>query len=382
MHIALFSSTIEPKDGYGNITCELAKELHRQGIDLTVFLPKHQKDTAAAMSLPFKTVCTLPKYVYRIFERNGLGYFRTVDVASFDLVHDLFSFPYCIIATRSAKKSGKPLVMGAQGTHGVRPLTYWPERWLLKQCYNRAAAIAVPSAYTKKRIREEAKRDYAIDVIHNGVRFDRFQKTVDTMSVHNRYPGKKILLTVGGLWGRKGHDLVLRALPKVLKKHPNVVYVIVGDGNARADLEALATHIGVRSAVDFAGRKSGDELVAHFQACDIYVHTPKIVDQNKFEGFGIVYLEASACGKPIVATDAGGIRDAVLDTVTGLIAPDGNVAGITDRITRLLDDEALAKHLGESGRTYAKKNDWSVIAKQYIAMYERALKIGGDRFLP
>ena len=71
--------------------------------------------------------------------------------------------------------------------------------------------------------------------------------------------------------------------------------------------------------VEFAGRKSGDELVSYFQLCDIYVHTPKVVDL-KFEGFGIVYLEASACGKPIVATDAGGVRDAVIDGETGLIA--------------------------------------------------------------
>ena len=373
MRVALFSSTIEPKDGYGNITFELAHELHKEGVDVTLFLPKNQSDAAAALALPFQTICTLPKYVYRIFERNGLGYFRTVDVSGFDIVHDLFSFPYCIVAARSAEKAQKPLVIGAQGTHGVRPLTYRPERWLLKQCYKHADVIAVPSQYTKKRILEEAGENYAIDVIHNGVRFERFQKTVDMESVRHRYAGKKILLTVGGLWGRKGHDLVLHALPDVLKKHPNTVYAIVGDGNARADLETLATDLGIREAVDFVGRKSGDDLVAYFQACDIYVHTPKIVDQNKFEGFGIVYLEASACGKPIVATDAGGIRDAVLDNETGLIVPEGDTVAIAKQITQLLDDEALAKRLGERGRAYAKENDWSGIAKKFVEIYKRVV---------
>lgn len=371
MRVALFSSTIEPKDGYGNITFELAHELHAQGIDLTLFLPKNQGDAAAAMSLPFAISCTLPKYVYRIFEKSGPGYFRTIDLSDFDVVHDLFSFPYCIIATRSAKKAHKPLVIGAQGTHGVRPLTYRPERLLLKRCYQRADAIVVPSQYTKKRILEEAKENYAIDVIHNGVRFERFQKPVDTASVRNRYARKKILLTVGGLWGRKGHDLVLRALPDVLKKHPDTMYAIIGDGNARTDLEALATDLGVRKAVDFVGRKSGDDLVAYFQACDIYVHTPKIVDQNKFEGFGIVYLEASACGKPIVATDAGGIRDAVLDNETGLIVTDGDISAISQSITRLLDDESLVKKFGERGKVYAKENDWGAIAKKFVEIYKK-----------
>lgn len=371
MRVALFSSTIEPKDGYGNITFELSRELHAQGIDLTLFLPKNQKEAAERLALPFSVQCELPQYVYRIFERNGLGYFKTIDVSSFDLVHDLFSFPYCIPAARSAKKYGKPLVMGAQGTHGVRPLTYCPERWLLKKCYTQAKAIVVPSEYTKKRILEEAKVDYAIDVIHNGVHFERFQKATDTASIRNRYQGKKMLLTVGGLWGRKGHDLVLRALPDVLKKHPNVMYSIVGDGNARADLEVLTKELGLTANVDFAGRKSGNDLVAYFQTCDIYVHTPRVVDTNKFEGFGIVYLEASACGKPIVATDAGGIRDAVLDNETGLIVPDGDTAAISDRIIRLLDDEALSQQLGNNGRVYAKKNDWSGIAKQCIEIYRK-----------
>ncbi len=373
MRVALFSSTIEPKDGYGNITYELTRELHAQGIDLTLFLPKNQKEAADRMALPFSVHCALPKYVYRIFERNGPGYFRTFDVSSFDVVHDLFSFPYCIPAARSAKKYGKPLVMGAQGTHGVRPLTYRPERWLLKKCFSQANAIAVPSAYTKKRILEEAKEDFAIDIIHNGVRFDRFQKKTDTESIKKRYAGKKMLLTVGGLWGRKGHDLVLRALPDVLKKHPNVMYSIVGDGNARTDLEALTKELGMTANVDFAGRKSGDDLVAYFQACDIYVHTPRVVDKNKFEGFGIVYLEASACGKPIVATDAGGIRDAVLDNETGLIVPDGDIAAISEKIIRLLDDQNLAKKLGDRGRAYAKENDWNGIAKKFVGLYEKVL---------
>lgn len=374
MKVALLSSTIEPKDGYGNITFELSSALHAKGIDCTLFLPKTQADAAAALALPFPVQTNLPAYVFRIFERHGPWYFKPLDLHGFDLVHDLFGFPYCVLATLSAKRSGRPMVMGAQGTHGVRPLGYWPERPLLKWCYKNAGGIAVPSAYTRKRILEEAKENYPIDIIHNGVRFERFQKAVDTASIRSRFSRKKILLTVGGLWGRKGHDLILRALPDILKTHPDTMYAIVGDGNARMDLERLAEELKVRHAVEFAGRKSSDELVAWFQACDVYVHTPKIVDSNKFEGFGIVYLEASACGKPIVATDAGGIRDAVLDGETGLIAAADDVPGIAKNVIRLLGDAALRHRLGDCGRAYAKEHDWALIADQYIAWYERSMK--------
>jgi phosphatidylinositol alpha-1,6-mannosyltransferase len=372
MRIALLSSTADPRDGYGNITVELSRALHTAGIDLTLFLPRSQKQAAADQAFPFPTSCTLPNYVFRIFERSGPDYFLPRSFKGFDLVHDLFAFPHCIVAAISSAYSGVPFVTGAQGTHGVRPLTYRPERWLLKWCYSRARGIAVPSQYTRDNIWKYAKQKYPIDIIHNGVRYDRFQKDVDTESIRKTYHGKRILLTVGGLWGRKGHDLVIRSLPEVLKAHPNTVYVIVGDGTARGELEQLATQCGVRDKVDFVGRKSGDELVAYFQACDVYVHTPRVTGL-KFEGFGIVYLEASACGKPIVATDAGGIRDAVIDGVTGLIAGNEDVDGIAKRIVQILSDDGLAKRLGEQGKDYACEHDWSVIAQRYMEWYGRAL---------
>jgi phosphatidylinositol alpha-1,6-mannosyltransferase len=372
MRLALFSSTAEPKDGYGNITWELTHALVKLSVDCTLFLPRSQKAFVDQASLPCKTRCVLPEYVFRMYQPAGFQYFRSVDVSDYDLVHDLFAFPYCVPALLSAKKYGKPFMTGAQGTHGVRPLTYFPERWLLKYCYKNAAAIAVPSAYTKEKILELAKQQYPIDVIHNGVHFERFQKQVDTSAVRSRYGNKKILLTVGGLWGRKGHDLVLKALPQILKEHPNTMYVIVGDGNGRPDLEALTKELGIENSVDFVGRKSGDELVAYFQASDIYVHTPKVVGL-KFEGFGIVYLEASACGKPIVATDAGGIRDAVKDGETGIVVPDGDVDAVANAVKRLLDHPEQADAMGRNGKSYAALHDWSNIAKQYISLYDRVL---------
>ena len=371
MQIALFSSTINPKDGYGNITKEYCAQLQSKGQSFVLFLPKSQKEVTDDTDYPFEIRFELPEYIFRIYQPKALGYFRPINVAEFDLVHSLFAFPYCLLAQRSAKKYKKPYILGAQGTHGVRPLTYFPEKLFLKSCYKNASGIQVPSEYTKQKIFEHAGTQYPITVIHNGVHFDRFQKQVDVQSIREKYAGKKILLTVGGLWGRKGHDLVLQMLHNVIQKYPDIVYVIVGDGNSRENLENLATELGIRDSVDFVGRKSGDELVAYFKACDVYVHTPKVLDL-KFEGFGIVYLEASACERPIVATDAGGIRDAVIDGETGLIADDGDVQGIADRVMQLLEDPALASKMGQAGAEYARKNDWNSIADQYIHLYSQA----------
>ncbi len=370
MKVAVFSPTVLPLDGYGNITYELVTKLITSDIEPVLFLPESQKQTVAELGLNVETRCVLPNYIFRIYQPRGLKFLRSYDASECDVVHSLFAFPYCIPAMLSARKYKKPFIMGAQGTHGVRPLTYFPEKLLLKSCYKHAKAITVPSAFTQSKIQEYAKQQYPIDIIHNGVHFDRFQKQVDTSAIKNAYPGKKILLTVGGLWGRKGHDLVLRALAQIKEKRSDVAYVIVGEGNTQESLQELSKELGVEDMVDFVGRKSGDDLVAYYKACDIYVHTPRVTGL-KFEGFGIVYLEASACGKPIVAADAGGIRDAVLDGETGLIAPDGDVDAIADHILTVLGDEDLASRMGAAGREYAKKNDWNAIASQFVNLYSQ-----------
>jgi phosphatidylinositol alpha-1,6-mannosyltransferase len=238
----------------------------------------------------------------------------------------------------------------------------------LQYCYEHAVRSVVPSVRTRELIWQYAEKEYPIDVIHNGVDLPRFKKQVDVQSVKKKYEGKKILLTVGGLWGRKGQDFVIRALPEILKKHPDTVYCIVGKGSTLEDLTKLAEELGVRDSVDFAGPKSGDELVAYFKACDIYVHTPRITGL-KFEGFGIVYIEAGACGKPSVATDAGGIRDAVVDGETGLVVPADDVSGIANAVSTLLSDDSLRERMGKAAEDYASKHDWMIIGKQFVDLY-------------
>ena len=303
MRVALFSSTIEPKDGYGNITYELTRSCTRRESTSRCFFKKPERGCRPD-GTSLLVHCALPKYVYRIFERNGPGYFRTFDVSSFDVVHDLFSFPYCIPAARSAKKYGKPLVMGAQGTHGVRPLTYRPERWLLKNAS--ARPMQLPYRVHIRRNESSKRRRKTL----RSTSFITASASTGSRRKPIRNPSKNVMQEKNasdGRWvmGAQGHDLVLRALPDVLKKHPNVMYSIVGDGNARTDLEALTKELGMTANVDFAGRKSGDDLVAYFQACDIYVHTPRVVDKKQIRRLRYRLSRGERLRQPIVATDAG-----------------------------------------------------------------------------
>ena len=123
--------------------------------------------------------------------------------------------------------------------------------------------------------------------------------------------------------------------------------------------------------VEFLGRIEHDNIMKYFYLCDIYVHTPKFSRDLKFEGFGLVYLEAGACGKPVIAADAGGIRDAIVDGQTGLIAKNEDIDDISNKISQLLDDDNLRRKMGEAGREYAKQHNWSIIIDKFIDKYKK-----------
>lgn len=367
MNIAIFSETIDVTNGHGNITYELCLALHRAGVAFTLFLPK---DEPLDRTYPFPVRRELPRYIFRVPTPRTFGHlFGSVNLKGFDLLHCLFAFPHSYFASRIADRHGIPLIMGAQGTYGVLPLTFPVERMMLMHSYKKAKAIIVPSEFTKREILKYARTFFEIDVIHNGVNFERFSTPVAIEDLKERFKGKRVLATVGGLKNRKGQDLVIRALPKVLEKHPDVVYVVVGGGDP-SDFKALAREVGVEDHVVFTGRVSDDDIVRYFQLTDIYVHTPRLTNLN-FEGFGIVYLEAGAAGKPVVATDSGGIRDAVVHGKTGLIARDEDVEDIAEKIISLLSDPISMKALGEGGVAYAKEHTWDKIAEQFMVFYTR-----------
>ncbi len=368
MHIALFSSTADVKNGYGNITVEMCRALKALGVEFTLFLPEAEKKFHAQYIPEISTVFSLPPYIFELKNPKSLLYFKNIDLSGYDIVHSILDFPYCVLAARLAKKYKKPFMMGSQGTYGVVPLLRFPDRLALEFAYSQAKKIIVPSEYTKDVILKHTKKHYEIDVVHNGVNFERFAAPCDASAIRAAYPGKTIFLTVGGLKERKGQDLVIESLAIVKKSYKDFIYILVGAGEFRSVLEAKAKECGVSDQVVFAGSQDSSALVTYFHACDVYVHTPKVVHYN-FEGFGIVYLEAGACGKPSVATNSGGVADAVIDGETGIILQDGDTEGVAGALLELSTNAVLRKKMGESGQAYAKGHDWSLIARRYLGYY-------------
>ena len=161
------------------------------------------------------------------------------------------------------------------------------------------------------------------------------------------FEGKRVLLTVGRVVPRKGMDTIIRALPSLIETFPDLHYLLVGRGEYRATLEALAAELGVSDHVTFVGSVADGELVEHYRLCDLFVMPNRELPNHDTEGFGLVFLEANACGKPVIGGRAGGVVEAVRDGENGLLVNGDDVADVSRAIASVLGDEALADRLSD-----------------------------------
>ncbi|MGI5468303.1 glycosyltransferase family 4 protein [Streptomyces sp. CA-132043] len=177
---------------------------------------------------------------------------------------------------------------------------------------------------------------------------------------------RPVVVCVSRLVPRKGQDTLIEALPRIRTEVPDAALLIVGGGPYEKELRALAAARGVGDAVHFTGAVPWEELPAHYGAGDVFAMPCRTRRGGlDVEGLGIVYLEASATGLPVVAGDSGGAPDAVLDGETGWVVPGGSPAAAADRIVPLLQDPALRRRMGERGRAWVEEKwRWDLLAER------------------
>ncbi|MFF2653376.1 glycosyltransferase family 4 protein [Streptomyces sp. NPDC058045] len=164
---------------------------------------------------------------------------------------------------------------------------------------------------------------------------------------------RPVVVCVSRLVPRKGQDTLIEAMPRVLAAHPDTVLLIVGGGPYEADLRRLARERGVDASVRFTGAVPWAELPAHYGAGDVFAMPCRTRRGGlDVEGLGIVYLEASATGLPVLAGESGGAPDAVLDGETGWVVPGGAPEQTAERLVLLLSDPELRARMGERGRAW------------------------------
>lgn len=228
-------------------------------------------------------------------------------------------------------------------THGI-------EVWNIKKNFyaktlKTAAMITAVSSYTKKRIIEQIPEvEKKIFILFNSIDGERFKIKEKSLDLSRKYglENKKVILTVARLSAGekyKGYDKVILSLPEIILKIPNVAYLLVGSGDDELRIKKMVGDLKLENYVIFTGVVEAKELIDYYNIADVFVMP------SKGEGFGIVFLEALACGKPVIAGNSDGSRDAVLDGELGLLVNPDNVDEIAKTIIDILDRNAPSRLL-------------------------------------
>jgi len=232
------------------------------------------------------------------------------------------------------------------------------KKYLTLKILKDANFIIVNSNYTKNLILQEGIAEEKINVIYPGVEKNIPLLAKEGVGVVNKYSNNKILLTLGRLVKRKGQDMVIKSLPSILEKFPNLIYIIAGEGPDKEYLENLAKENNVEKNVIFAGKIKDEEKSAYYNKSDIFIMPARDI-AGDVEGFGIVYLEAGLHNKPVIAGRSGGAIESVLDEKTGLLVDSENIGKISSAVIKLLFDKELASNLGRKGKERAlTKFNW------------------------
>jgi phosphatidylinositol alpha-1,6-mannosyltransferase len=178
--------------------------------------------------------------------------------------------------------------------------------------------------------------------------------------------GRPVVVCVSRLVDRKGQDTLLRAWPAVRAHGGDPALLLVGSGPADGQLRRLASELGVADSVLFTGQVPAAQLPAYYDAGDVFAMPCRTRRRGlDVEGLGIVYLEASATGLPVIAGDSGGAPDAVLRGETGYVVPGRDVAAVAGRIGQLLADPAGARAMGEKGLAWVDREwRWDLVAQR------------------
>lgn len=309
---------------------------------------------------PWLRPSSLPAYARLLL--RGLGTGLRFDFTS---VHAGRVLPEGLVAWCVARLLRKPLVIYAHGEE----ITTWrrsPRRLrAMRFAYRHADRVIANSAFTREQLLKLGVFPEAIVVIHPGVDLEHFHpgyETADLRAAIGLSVQQQLILSVGRLSRRKGFDRVIESLPHLLARGLDVHHALIGIGEDRAYLENVARERGVADRVHFLGHVAPEDLPRWYCAADVFAMPNREIDGDT-EGFGMVFVEAAACGVPAVAGLAGGTGDAVVDGVTGLRI-DGDVEhAVHDALWRLLGDADLKSAMARNALTRARESfDWGHVA--------------------
>lgn len=342
------------------------KEIHIVTADVpgAAEVDAHHPNTVHRLDLkriPWLKPESLAMYL-RLFARS----MRLALSHRFDAVHAGRALPEGLVAWLVARITGRSVVIYAHGeelTTWGRGGKYQAMRFALRH----ADRVIANSDFTRDELLRMGVDDARITLINPGVDTARFRPGLpcdDLKAQIGLQPGQKLILSVGRLSRRKGFDMVVRSLPELVRRGLDVHYALIGIGEDEAYLENLARELGVVERLHRLGHVTPEDLPRWYNACDVFAMPNREINGDT-EGFGMVFIEAGACGKPVIAGLAGGTGAAVVDGVTGLRVEGADFSQVTKALVGLLQDGAYACSLGAGGLSRAQAEfGWDRVAEK------------------
>ncbi|KKR04442.1 MAG: Glycosyltransferase, group 1 family protein [Parcubacteria group bacterium GW2011_GWC2_39_14] len=242
------------------------------------------------------------------------------------------------------------------------------KRWITRRILSSADWVMTNSEFTQTLLRKlfpdiEVKTEIVYPCPN--INLEKVPQVIkENIIKNNDLSSKKVILTVGRLVERKGHDMVLKALPVVLKSVPETRYIVVGRGPDQSRLKQLAIELGIEKQVLFYEKVGDYELPAFYDLADVFAMPCREMPDGDVEGFGIVFLEAGNYKKPVIAGRSGGAVEAVEHNVNGLLVDPQNENEIAQALISLLQNKDKARTLGEKGYYRVQEQfNWAEQAK-------------------
>lgn len=369
-----------------------AKALREAGIELKVISPvpftpfpfskiakkwgeyanTPREDVIDGIEVRYPRFVSFPKGLF--YERQGYLMFRglkaslekAISTEKYDIIHVHRAFPDGYATMLGIKNHRIPMVVTLHGMNMTSTIYRSSScKKSIAKVFDKASVVVTNSNKQRSIAVKELGYQRKIVVIPNGVNEQEIGKQSIGESASNV---GRVVLSVSHLLPQKGIGENLIALSKLLPKYPDLLYVIIGEGSAGEHFKRFAKQLGVERDVLFLGRRSHKEVLQYMANCEIF----SMPSWN--EAFGVVYLEAMACGKPVIGGKGEGIEDVIEHKKDGLLVAPRNVDSLVSALDYLLEDQERAQKIGDAARKKALSSyTWNMNAERYIEVYRSVL---------
>ncbi len=256
--------------------------------------------------------------------------------------------------------------------HGydISSYVYRMGREIYSELFTRGDLFLCVSEYMKKRLIELGCSEEKVCVHKSGIDLDKF-----TLNIQDKVNKRVCLVTIGRLVEKKGVQYGIRAVAKLVKKYPDIEYLIVGEGPLRGELESLIDSLEVGKQVKLLGWKKQNEIVKLLKRTDMLLAPSVTTKDGDQEGIPVVIMEALAQGVPVISTWHSGIPEVVQDGKSGFLVPERDVDGLVDKIESLINNAELRISMGLNGRQFIEKHhNLNMLNNELLSIYKRLLE--------